>query len=370
MPIKELTSIGVLAAAMFFRMVGVFAALPVAAILAAQLHGGTAGWAVGLAVGGYGITQALLQIPAGMWADRLGRKPVMIVMLLIFAAGGFVAAAADTVWQLAAGRLLQGGGAVAAVAAAWIADVTAPARRAKAMLVYGLAIVLAFVTSLFLAPPLAGWLGLAEIFALAGWLGVLSAVAVALLPAPPRAQTGGAATVINRPIMACAGGAFVAHYALSALFLQLPPLLLGHLALAEQWRFYVPSFLLSLALSLPLLWWRNSRLAMLVAMLLLAAGIALMLLGDGGVWQLGAGILLFFGGFVVLEATIPARASRAVAADKRGAALGVVMSMGFLGVFCGAAVSGALLDFIGIRGVFFALMLLLAGGFVIIAKEG
>ena len=369
MPLKELISVGVLAAAMFFRMFGVFVALPVAAVLAAQLREGGTAWAVGLAVGGYGITQALLQIPAGMLADRLGRKPVLVAMLLVFAAGGFLAAAAETVWQLAAGRLLQGGGAVAAVVAAWIADVTAPCRRTRAMLVYGAAIVLAFVASLFLATPLAGWLGLSEIFALSGWLGVLSAVAAALLPKPPVPTTTRAATFVNRRIVACAGGGFVAHYALSALFLQLPPLLLQHMELAEQWRFYGPSFLLSLLLSLPLLWRRSRRFAPAVAMLLLAVGIALIMQGSGGVWFLGLGMLLFFSGFVVLEATIPARASTAVAADKRGAALGVVMSMEFLGMFCGAAVSGALLDFIGVHGAFFVLMLLLAGDFVIMRKD-
>ena len=285
MPLKELFAVGVLAAAMFFRMFGVFVALPVAAVFAASLSGGNALWAVGIAVGGYGITQALLQIPAGMLADVFGRKPVLIVMLIIFAAGGFVAAAADSVWQLALGRLLQGGGAVAAVTAAWIADITAPERRAKAMLVYGAAIAFAFVSSLFAATPLAGAWGLSAVFWLSGWLGVLSAAAVLCLPSPPtlaRTNTGGA--VLNRQIKILALIAFVAHYALSALFLQLPRLLLEkQLPLAEHWQIYAPAFMTSLIVALPLIFYDKRAAA--AALILLAAGVT-MAFADGDLWTI------------------------------------------------------------------------------------
>lgn len=367
MPLKELFAVGVLAAAMFFRMFGVFVALPVAAVFAASLSGGNALWAVGIAVGGYGITQALLQIPAGMLADIFGRKPVLIVMLIIFAAGGFVAAAADSVWQLALGRLLQGGGAVAAVTAAWIADITAPERRAKAMLVYGAAIAFAFVSSLFAATPLAGAWGLSAVFWLSGWLGVLSAAAVLCLPSPPtlaRTKTGGA--VLNRQIKILALIAFVAHYALSALFLQLPGLLEKQLPLAEHWQIYAPAFMASLTVALPLIFYDKRAAA--AALILLAAGVT-MAFADGDLWTIGGGLAAFFAGFITLEALIPARASRAVPPQKRGAALGIVMSMEFFGMFAGAAISGALSDMLGGGAAFFLLIVLIAAGFVIILKD-
>lgn len=367
MPNKELLAAGVLAGAMFFRMFGVFAALPVAAVFAARLPGGDAAWAAGIAVGGYGITQALMQIPSGMLADWCGRKTALAAMLLVFAAGGFAAAAAETVWQLAAGRLVQGGGAAAAITAAWLADITAPERRAKAMLVYGAAIALAFVVSLFAAAPLSGVLGLSGIFSLSGWLGILSAAAVLCLPAPPRpAAVRTQKTALNREIKICAAGAFAAHYALSALFLQAPPALEKYLPLAEHWKIYAPAFLLSLPLSLPLIF-REKRMtaAPVFAMVLVAAGAATAL-GGGGIWQIGIGMLLFFGGFIVLEAVIPARASRAAPAQKRGAALGFVMSMGFLGMFFGAAVSGVLLDVAGVAAAILGLVFVIGGWFVII----
>ncbi len=361
MPFKEFAAVGVLAGAMLFRMFGVFVALPLAAVFAASLPGGDAAWAAELALGGYGITQAILQLPAGMLADRFGRKPVMIFMLLVFAAGGFVAAAAETVWQLAGGRLLQGGGAVAAVAAAWISDVTAPQRRARAMLVYGAAIALAFVASLFAAPPLAGAFGLPSVFELSGWLGILSAAAVAALPAPPNSASTSRGGAMNRRIAAYAACAFIAHYALAAVFLQIPALLRRELPLGEHWLVYAPAFLLSLPVSLPLIFAEKRIRAAAAAFALLAAGAALML-SDGGIWRIGAGLGVFFAGFVVVEAVIPARASRAAPPQKRGAALGAVMGAEFFGMFCGATGSGALLDFAGTGAAFWTLILFLAAG--------
>ena len=362
---KELVAVGVLAGAMFFRMFGVFAALPVAAVFAASLPGGEALWVVGIVVGGYGITQALLQIPAGMLADTWGRKPVLVLMLLVFAAGGFVAAAAETAWQLAGGRLLQGGGAVAAVVAAWIADTTAPQRRAKAMLVYGSGIALAFALSLFLVPPFAGARGVPAVFELSGWLGVLSAAAVLCLPSPPPPSAKTQAPAVNRQVAECAAAAFISHYALAALFLQTPELLREYLPLGEHWKIYTPAFLLSLAAAVPMVF-RGGGAA--VSFLLLAAGMAAVLGGDGA-WWAGAGLAIFFAGFVVLEALIPARTSRVAPPEKRGAALGTVMSMEFLGMFCGGAASGALIDIFGGVGAFSALMALILAGFVIMWRS-
>ena len=343
---QKLIPVAVLAGAMFFRMFGVFVALPIAAIFAASLSGGDKAWAVGLAVGSYGVTQAIMQIPTGVLADRWGRKPVLVGALLIFAMGGFVAAAADTVWLLMIGRLLQGGGAVASVTAAWIADVTAPSWRGRAMLGYGAAIALAFATSIILAAPLTVWAGLDGIFALAGWLGLVSAAAVLLLPSPPQERCPPTARlIINRDVALYAAGAFVAHYALSSLFLLLPPKLQNLLPLAEHWHLYAPAFLLSLLFGVPLVW-KEKRHTLIGAGLLTAAGLGLALTSEA-LWSVGFGLFLFFAGFVALEALVPARTSKSVAANIRGAAMGVVMTAEFAGMFAGAAVSGILITIVG-----------------------
>src|SRR5437870_11958864 len=120
-----------LASVFGLRLFGMFIILPVFALWAQ----GRPGWnltLVGMALGAYGLTQALLQIPYGAVSDRRGRKPVMYFGLALFAAGSFVCAAGESPWSVIAGRVLQGAGAVSGVAIAMAADLTRESQRTKA----------------------------------------------------------------------------------------------------------------------------------------------------------------------------------------------------------------------------------------------
>jgi MFS family permease len=146
---------GSLATIFAARMLGLFLVLPVFALEAARYPGGDDPARIGLAMGIYGLTQGLLQIPFGMASDRLGRKRVIIFGLLVFAAGSFLAAAADSLFALILGRALQGAGAVSAAVTALLADQTRDAVRTKAMALVGASIGLMFALSLVAAPLLA-----------------------------------------------------------------------------------------------------------------------------------------------------------------------------------------------------------------------
>ena len=340
-----------LAAAMFFRMFGVFAALPVVAPLARELPGHPAAWAVGVAVGAYGITQALCQIPAGMLADRVGRKPALSIALILFILGSVVCAAADHIVVLILGRLLQGTGAVAAVVAAWISDLAPPEKRPQAMAVFGAAIGVAFVVSLFAAAPLAGIAGAGGVFAFAAAAGVVSLLLALPLPAPPSrpAPVSLRGALRSGRLKMCAVGAFTLHYGMAALFLQIPLALTDSLPLPQHWKVYVPAFALSLLPALPLLMkiGKNQSFAFPVAILLAAAGFVLAVAAGSDPRGVALAMTVFFAGFIALEAALPAAASACAPEGGRGAAMGLVMSCEFFGVFCGGAVSGILLHFIG-----------------------
>ena len=340
-----------LAAAMFFRMFGVFVALPIIAPLARELPGNPAAWAIGVAVGAYGVTQALCQIPAGALADRIGRKPALAGALALFILGSIVCANANHITALILGRLLQGTGAVAAIAAAWVADLAPPEKRPQAMAAFGGAIGIAFVVSLFAAAPLAGITGTDGVFAVAAAAGILSLILVLPLPSPRIAEKASSIRGAFRSpqLKMCAFGGFVLHYAMAALFLQIPLALSETLPLPQHWKVYIPAFALSLIPAVPLLMKvgkKHSR-AFPVAVALTAVGFVAALTGGANPWNAGFGMFLFFSGFVVLEAALPAAASALAPEGGRGAAMGFLMTCEFFGVFCGGAVSGILLHFAG-----------------------
>ena len=366
-----------LAAAMFFRMFGVFAALPIVAPFAQELPGHPAAWAVGFAVGAYGITQALCQIPAGILADRIGRKPALAAALILFILGSILCAAAQHITILIAGRLLQGTGAVAAVVAAWISDLAPAEKRPQAMAIFGAAIGIAFVVSLFAAAPLAGIAGPNGVFAICAAAGILSLLLILPLPNPIRpTSTHDEPINLRRALQApdlkaCALGAFVLHYSMAAMFLQIPLALTDALPLPQHWKIYAPAFALALLPAIPMLkrvGKPESRVFPL-AVLLAAVGFIAAVLAGSDIRLVIPALAVFFAGFIALEAALPARAAAAAPNNRRGAAIGLVMTAEFSGIFCGGALSGILLHFAAPPAVAIAAALLfLLWGVVLIRK--
>ena len=355
-----------LAAIMGLRMLGLFLILPVFTLYADELYGASALLA-GVALGIYGLTQALMQIPFGVLSDRIGRKPVIIVGLLIFAAGSLVAAGAETIFGVIAGRALQGAGAIAAVLSALLADFTRPAQRAKAMAVLGVSIGGAFGVAIVAGPVLAAWVGLPGIFLLTAVL-ALAAVPVLwlLVPAPVtsvarESATAGLRMALRDPtLLRLDGGIFVLHLILTALFVVLPLMLrdVAGLEPARHGLVYLGVMAASVVGMVPLVM-RAAQAAQAVAVLrvgiaLLALAAVLLWLSSASLWLVLFALWVFFVGFNTLEATLPALVSRAAPASGRGGALGVYSASQFLGAFCGGVLGGALATFTGADGVFLA----------------
>ena len=212
------------------RMLGLFLVLPVFALEAAKYPGGDDPAMVGLAMGIYGLTQGLLQIPFGMASDRFGRKRVIIIGLVIFAAGSLLAAAAPTLPWLLAGRALQGAGAVSAAVTALLADLTRDSVRTKAMALVGASIGLVFALSLVVAPPLAAAIGLSGLFALTGVLAI-AGIGVVLwgVPTVPSQsspnRSGMRQVLADRGLLRLNLGVFVLHAVQLAMWVAVPTLL-------------------------------------------------------------------------------------------------------------------------------------------------
>ncbi len=364
---------GSLATVFACRVLGLFLVLPVFALEAARYPGGTDAALVGLAMGIYGLTQGVLQIPFGMASDRLGRKRVIIAGLLIFAAGSFVAAAADSLLWLIIGRSLQGAGAVSAAVTALLADQTRDNVRTKAMAMVGASIALMFALSLVVAPILAARIGLAGLFAITGVL-ALGCIGVIVWWTPPvpaqqkNAPRGKLGEVLRHPaLLRLNVGVFVLHAVQLAMWVAIPSLLVeAGLAKQDHWHVYLPAILASFGVMAGTLFPLERRGYLRAAFLGSVGLIALVQLGlwvvarqpgvpgTPAVWALGLLLFVFFCGFNVLEATQPSMASRAAPAHARGAALGVYNTLQSLGFFVGGAAGGWLVSHIGAQGVFAA----------------
>ena len=356
---------GSLATIFAMRMLGLFLVLPVFALEAARYPGGDDPARVGLAMGIYGLTQGLLQIPFGMASDRFGRKRVIIIGLLVFAAGSLLAAMATSLNGLIVGRSLQGAGAVSAAVTALLADQTRDEVRTKAMALVGASIGLMFALSLVLAPLLAAAVGLAGLFWLTAVL-ALAGVAVVLWWTPQEPlqhknqPRGRLADVLRHPaLLRLDFGVFVLHAVQLAMWVAIPALLVqAGLPKGDHWWVYLPavlgSFFVMGATLFPL-----ERKGYLRAVFLSAVGLItlvqlglLMVAGQPGIASLAVLLFVFFCGFNVLEASQPSMASRVAPPHARGAALGVYNTLQSLGFFAGGALGGWLAKNHGPTGVF------------------
>lgn len=342
-----------LAAIYGLRLFGMFIILPVFALWATDLPGWDKAW-VGLALGIYGFTQALLQIPFGWLSDRIGRKPVLYVGLAVMALGSFVCAVSTSVAGVVIGRMLQGAGAISSVTIAMTADLTRESQRTKAMALIGVTIGLAFALSFVVAPFLAGHIGVPGIFALTGTL-ALVAIAVVRFRVPgvaeggPREPVRWGLILRNRQLMRLNYGMFSLHAILMALFLVVPfDLTATGLAASDHWMFYLGVIALSLVLVAPIIrsGWAERHILILAAGLMLVCLLSLTVL-PRGFWPMGVALTLFFAAFNLLEAKLPALVSVRAPAGAKGSASGVFASFQFLGIFAGATAGGLIAQNVG-----------------------
>lgn len=352
-----------LALVVSLRMFGLFLILPVFAAQA-RAYPDAVPWLIGLALGVYGLGQAVLQLPYGLLSDRIGRRPAITLGLLVFALGGVVAALATTLKAVVLGRALQGMGAVSGAGLALAADLSRDAVRGKVMAIIGASIGAAFVLALVAGAPLFALGGLPLLFALTAALALASlALLWAVVPAPARRTPVAVAPGALRRALADPAlllldlSVFVLHALLTAAFVALPTLLVERLGLplTRHWQFYLPVMVVAAA-CLPLfVGGRETALAGLgrrqaLALLLAAVGLALLAGGQGPMLLALAGCA-FFAGFTALEALLPTLVSRLAPEQGRGAALGAYSGLQFLGAFVGGLAGGVLLGRWGESGV-------------------
>lgn len=366
---------GALASIYALRMLGLFLVLPVFALQAQHYPGGDNAALVGLAMGIYGLTQALLQVPLGMASDRIGRKPVIIGGLALFAIGSAVAAWAPSLTWLVIGRALQGGGAISAAVTALLADLTRDSVRTKSMALVGISIALMFALSLVAAPVLVQHIGLSGLFLLTAALAVTGMAVVAWVvppePALPTATGRGSLREVLRDaeLLRVDLGVFVLHAVQIAMWMAVPALLVqAGLDSQHHWWVYLPAVLGSLLVIGGVLFrlerrghFRAVYLGSIALIVLVQLGFLVSLQALTPSITLVAVLLtLYFVGFNTQEASQPSLASRLAAPHQRGAALGVYNTLMSLGIFIGGSVGGLVVQHWGGSGIFTVSAVLMA----------
>lgn len=368
-----------LAAIFGLRMLGLFLILPVFTLYGDKLSGSTP-VLVGLAIGAYGLTQALLQIPMGVASDRWGRRPVIMLGLLLFVAGSVLAALSTSIYWVIAGRALQGAGAIAAAVMALAADLTRDTQRTKAMAVIGLSVGGSFMAALILGPIIAAAMGLSGVFWFTAAL-ALAAMGLMMWLVPPSPQAARvrrganageiAAVLRDGNLLRLDFGILALHFIITAMFVALPVVLRDSLGVAEakHWQVYVPVLLFSVVAMVPVigLGERSGYMHRVLGGVVLVLALADLALAEAlgtSTWLLGA-LWLFFTAFNILEATLPSMVSKFAPEEHRGAALGVYATAQFTGAFLGGVTGGAVFGVYGAEGVFIACALVAGSWFLV-----
>lgn len=355
-----------LALIMAFRMLGLFMILPVFSVHAIQIPGSTA-TLVGIALGIYGLTQAIFQMPFGLLSDHIGRKPVITIGLVLFAVGSILAAVSHNITTLIIGRAIQGMGAVGSTTLALVADLTRDEHRSKAMAFIGLSIGLAFSIAMILGPIINTWFNLAGIFWLTAGLAVIGLMLLILVPQPPTlvihpdvevTPNRFQAVFKNRQLLRLDFGIFSLHLMLTALFIAIPILFTHTLQLSQihQTLTYLVVLVMAFIAMIPFIIYgekkRQMKRILIGAVTTLFCTLTLLYFYNTNAFAIGTLLFCFFTAFTLLEATLPSLISKIAPIQFKGTAMGVYSTSQFFGIFIGGSLGGIVFAHWGISGIF------------------
>ena len=357
------------------RMFGMFLILPIFALYAPQLRGGEDHMLVGIALGAYGLTQAILQLPFGMLSDRIGRKRVIYIGLLLMALGSLICASANDIYTMILGRAVQGSGAISAAITALLADLTREEHRTKAMAMIGMSIGLTFAFSLAAGPTLYKTLTMPGIFVLIGVLSLAALLGVwKIVPQPALSRFHSDAEanptklrdVLRDPqLLRLNYGIFALHAAQMAMFTVMPLILLktGGLDANHHWQVYLPIMVGAFILMIPAIVYGEKKAKLkqvfVSAVALMFVTQTAMALTLHSFWDIVILLGGYFIAFNILEATLPSLISKIAPAAAKGTAIGVYNATQSFGTFLGGALGGYLYKHHGTSAVFAACGLLM-----------
>jgi len=373
----EIKSTIVLAAIYALRMLGIFLILPIFAVYAVNLNDQPSLFQIGLALGVYGLTQAIFQIPFGMSSDRFGRKNIIYIGLFLFILGSIIAGISSNIEGIIVGRAIQGAGAISAVLTAFLSDITSDENRTKAMAIIGASIGLTFALSLVISPILNSLIGVPGIFLLMALLSLIAILFIKfLIKEPPLIKRSGVGwrdvfCILKRMDLNRLNlGIFVLHATQISMFMAIPFYLInqGNIELDKHWIIYLPVLVLSFVFMIPTIIFseknKKNKEFFLFSIILLFLAQFLFIYLSNDLKGIAISLLIFFVGFNYLEASLPSLVSKLAPTDRRGLSLGVYNTFQSLGIFLGGFMGGLIAKNYGYQGTFFFCSLMILVWFI------
>jgi len=347
---------------MAIRMLGLFMLFPVMSVYAGDYESATP-FLVGMAIGIYGLTQAIFQIPFGYLSDRFGRKPILLIGLLVFLFGSIMAANTSNIIIVVIGRAFQGGGAISAVLMAFLADSISEENRAKANAFVGFQIGVAFMLSLLIGPIISSRVGLSGLFWVIALLSLIAMLIVLSLKHTKsityyKLSLKAFKENFTKELLALDFSIFSLHLILAAGFIVMPLLIMENqiVSMLDNWQLYLPAVLLSFLGMIPLIIisekFKKTKYILLISILLLIVSQIIFFSLNLNFKVFLITLSIFFVAFNTVEALLPSLLSRTASASKRGLAMGIFSTSQFLGTFIGGAIGGFIYDIYNLNSVF------------------
>ena len=344
------------------RMLGLFMLFPVMSVYAGDYESATP-FLIGMAIGIYGLTQAIFQIPFGYLSDRFGRKPILLIGLLVFLLGSILAANTSNIIIVVIGRAFQGGGAISAVLMAFLADSVSEENRAKANAFVGFQIGVAFMLSLLIGPIISSRVGLSGLFWVIALLSLIAMLIVLSLKHTKsityyKLSLKAFKENFTKELLALDFSIFSLHLILAAGFIVMPLLIMENqiVSMLDNWQLYLPAVLLSFLGMIPLIIisekFKKTKYILLISILLLISSQIIFFSLNLNFKVFLITLTIFFVAFNTVEALLPSLLSRTASSSKRGLAMGIFSTSQFLGTFIGGAIGGFIYDIYDLNSVF------------------
>lgn len=341
------------------RMLGLFMVLPVFVLYGQELAGASE-ILIGVAIGAYGLSQAIFQVPFGALSDRFGRKKLIFFGLLLFFVGSVVAAVSTNIYGVIIGRFLQGAGAIASVLMALLSDLTSEESRTKSMAIIGMSIGISFSVALVIGPLVASSFGLQGIFWFTAFLAVFGIFWLYCFVPNPVQSTADRNTRLfksqlsdvlkHKELLRLDVGIFALHLCLTALFIAVPMSLLNkvHMPGSDHWLVYLTVMVTSFFAMVPFIIIGEKKQQMkrifLFAISLLFISSFSFSWTQGSFLHFWLSLFVYFMAFNLLEASLPSLVSKISPAGSKGTAMGVYSTCQFFGAFVGGVLGGWVLS--------------------------